>query len=125
MKKSFAVVVVGLDVKQIERVKKDSENIVALPRTCSMEELAKIYTACDVLLNPSAEETFGMNVAEAAACGTGAIVIEGSACAEVADPDRTAVIPVNLSGLREVVEKMAERKNIERSYCYASIVRTW
>ena len=71
-----------------------------------MEELAEIYTACDVLLNPSAEETFGMNVAEAAACGTGAVVVEGSACAEVADPEKTVTVNLGLEGLREVIEDL-------------------
>ena len=106
----FAVVVVGLSEKQIKLVKAEAPSIVVLPRTNSMEELAEVYTACDVLLNPSTEETFGMNVAEAAACGTGAIVVEGSACAEVADPRKTATVPVGLEGLREVVEDL----NLER-----------
>lgn len=104
----FAVVVVGLTEKQIERVKREAGAIVALPRTDSMVELAEIYTASDVLLNPSAEETFGMNVAEAAACGTGAIVVEGSACAEVSNPKKTATVPENLEGLDVAVVKLAE-----------------
>ena len=103
----FAVVVAGLSQKQIKQVKAEAPSIVALPRTNSMEALAEIYTACDVLLNPSAEETFGMNVAEADACGTGAIVVEGSACAEVADPEKTATVPVSLEGLEATVAKLA------------------
>lgn len=103
----FAVVVVGLSKKQIKRVKAEAPSIVALPRTNSMRELAEIYTACDVLLNPSAEETFGMNVAEAVACGTGAIVVEGSACAEVADPEEITTVPVSLEGLEAAVIKLA------------------
>lgn len=78
----FAVVVIGLSNGQILRATK---SLVALPRTGSMKELAEAYTAADILLNPSVEETFGMNVAEAAACGTRSIVVEGSACAEVAE----------------------------------------
>lgn len=113
----FAVVVVGLSEKQIEQVKREADAIVALPRTASMKDLAKIYTACDVLLNPSAEETFGMNVAEAAACGTGAIVVEGSACAEVADPERTVTVPASLEGLTDVVEKLAGSMEIGWSAC--------
>lgn len=103
----FAVVVVGLSKKQIKRVKAEAPPIIALPRTNSMEELAEVYTACDVLLNPSVEETFGMNVAEAGACGTGAIVVEGSACAEVADPEKITTVPVSLEGLEAAVIKLA------------------
>lgn len=103
----FAVVVVGLSEGQIKRVKEEAERIVALPRTESQKEFAEAYTASDVLLNPSAEETFGMNVAEAAACGTGAIVAEGSACAEVADPEKTVTVPADLTGLEATVIELA------------------
>ncbi len=103
----FAVVVVGLSEKQIKQAKAEAPSIVALPRIDSMNVLAEVYTASDVLLNPSAEETFGMNVAEAAACGTGAIVVEGSACAEVADPEKTVTVPASLEGLEETVTKLA------------------
>ncbi len=103
----FAVVVVGLSDKQIEQVRREAVAIVARPRTNSMEELAEVYTAADVLVNPSVEETFGMNVAEAAACGTGAIVVEGSACAEVADPENTLTMPASLEGLEATVIKLA------------------
>ena len=105
--KRFAVVVVGLSKKQIKRVRQEAEAMVALPKTSSAKELAKLYTASDVLLNPSSEETFGMNVAEAAACGTGAIVVEGSACAEVADAAMTETVPADLEGLEAVIVRLA------------------
>lgn len=94
----FAVVVIGLSNGQIRRAPKD---LVALPRTGSMKELAEAYTAADILLNPSAEETFGMNVAEAAACGTRSVVVEGSACAEVVKD--AIVISADMSGLAEII----------------------
>ena len=103
----FAVVVVGLSKKQIKRVRREAEAMVALPKTSSAKELAEVYTASDVLLNPSFEETFGMNVAEAAACGTGAIVVEGSACAEVANAAMTETVPADLEGLETVIVKLA------------------
>lgn len=111
----FSVVVVGLSEKQINHAKAEAPSIVALPRTSSMEGLAEIYTSCDVLLNPSVEETFGMNVAEAAACGTGAIVVEGSACAEVADPEKTVTVNLGLEGLREVVEDLNRNRRDGRA----------
>lgn len=105
----FAVVVVGLSDKQIKESRKQAGNIIALPRTESQSELAQIYTASDVLLNPSAEETFGMNVAEAEACGTRAIVVENSACAEVANHNQTLTVPVDLNNIQDIVEELAER----------------
>ena len=100
-KDTYAVVVVGLSKRQIKQVK---EELIALPRTESMEELAGIYTTSDVLVNPSPEETYGMNVAEATACGTRSIVIKGSACAEVAQ-DALLVSP-DLSDLAPTIVKL-------------------
>lgn len=108
--RKFAVVVVGLSKKQIKQVTRDAEFIVALPCTDSQVTLAEIYSASDVLLNPSAEETFGMNVAEAEACGTRAIVVEGSACAEVADPGSTLTVPMNMTGLAEKIRHLANQE---------------
>ncbi|MDN0069456.1 glycosyltransferase [Collinsella ihumii] len=99
----FAIVVVGLSKEQIKQVQ---GVLVALPHTDSQLELAEAYTAADVLLNPSAEETFGMNVAEAAACGTRSIVMEGSACAEVAKD--AIVISADMSILVEAVASLEQ-----------------
>ena len=60
------------------------ENILALPRTRDQRELAQWYTAADVYVSPSVEETFGMTVLEAALCGTTPLVYRGTACQEVA-----------------------------------------
>lgn len=100
----FAVVVVGLSKGQIKKV---SQHVLALPRTESAERLAEIYSSADVLVNPSAEETFGMNVAEAQACGTGVIVVEGSACAEAIKDDTSTTVPADLSTLAPTIIKLA------------------
>lgn len=103
--KRFAVVVVGLDKKQIRKV---SGDLIALPRTNDAKELAAIYTAADVLFNPSSEETFGMTVAEAATCGTGSIVIDGSACAEVAE--NAVTVPADPSKFVSTIASMSLQK---------------
>jgi len=49
-------------------------------------KMAQIYSACNVLLNCSMGEGFGVPIIEAAACGTPAIVTDFSAMPEVAGP---------------------------------------
>lgn len=49
----------------------------------SHEDMAKLYSALDVLLNPALGEGFGVPVLEAQACGTPAIVTDFSAMPEV------------------------------------------
>ena len=60
------------------------ESILALPRTDNIRQLVEIYSAADLHVNPSVEETFGMTILEAACCGTPSIVYQGTACEEVA-----------------------------------------
>ena len=100
----YAIVLVGLSEKQIKQL---SKQLVALPKTESQDELAEAYSAADVFVHPGVEETFGLTVAEAQACGTPAVVTEGSACAEIADPANATVIPADLSTLNATVVKLA------------------
>lgn len=97
----YRIVLVGLTPEQAEKM---PQNILCLPRTNSMRELAEIYSASDLYLNPSVEETFGMTAMEALSCGTRAIVYKNTACEEI----------VNLFGGR-AVDRGAE--NLYRAVC--------
>lgn len=77
----YKIVLVGLSPEQLRRL---PGSILGLPRTKNAAELAEIYTAADVYLNPSVEETFGMTALEAQYCGTRSVVYEDTACEEVA-----------------------------------------
>lgn len=74
------LVMVGLSEQQKAQL---PNHIVGITKTESTEELAALYSAADVLLNPSREETFGMVAAEAMACGTPVIVSDTTACPEI------------------------------------------
>lgn len=101
----YVVVLVGL---RRGRLRETRGRVVRLPRINDQRDLAKIYSAADVLVNPSTEETFGMNVAEAVVCGTRAIVMRGSACAEVAD-NLIETIPDARAIAREIEKLRIER----------------
>lgn len=77
----FRVVLVGLNKKQLAAL---PENVLGIGHTDSPEELAAIYTAADVFVNPSREESFGLTTLEAEECGTQTIVYKDTACEEVA-----------------------------------------
>lgn len=96
----YAIVLVGLSEKQIEDLPK---NIKEIQRTNSPQELAAIYTAADVFVNPSVEETFGMTPIEAQACGTPSIMYEDTACAEVAEQTGNKVVPQDVNALYEAI----------------------
>lgn len=86
----YAIVLIGLSEKQIKEL---PDNIIGLARTDSREELASIYASADIYVTPSIEETFGMTVAEANACGTFAVVVEGTACMEAVRPQMFVALP--------------------------------
>ena len=105
----FAVVLIGLSEKQIKSL---SGVLIALPKTESRERLAEAYSAADVYVNPSIEETFGMTVAEAQACGTHVVVMEDSACAEIADPIEATVIPSGYCNLKAAITELYEKRAV-------------
>ena len=63
----YRIVLVGLDEKQLRML---PENILGITRTSSAKELAEIYTAADVLFNPTYEDNYPTVNLEAQACGT-------------------------------------------------------
>lgn len=117
------IVLVGLNAEQIAKLPK---GILGLPRTDTAKELAEIYTAADVFVNPGREETFGLTVAEAMACGTWPIVYEGTACAEVVEQGVGQAVSGGVKELKEAIEaykKQAPIENIDRHAAFFSTER--
>ncbi len=91
----YVIVLVGLTKSQIGKL---VPGIVGIERTENKRELAALYTAADVFINPSKEESFSLVTVEAMACGTPVIVLGTSAvrelvgegCGVVLDKDRVA-----------------------------------
>jgi glycosyltransferase involved in cell wall biosynthesis len=85
----YKIIVVGLTKEQKERL---PNYIFGIERTNNVHELVEIYSAADVFVNPSREETFGMVTAEALACGTPAIVYNVTASPELVDENTGRVV---------------------------------
>ena len=77
---TYKIVLVGLSNEQMNGI---PEKILGIPRTNSATELAEIYSAADVFVNPSVEETMGLVTVEAMACGTPVITYNLTAVPEV------------------------------------------
>ena len=104
----YAIVLVGLSDKQIRQMPK---NILGLGKTNSAVELAQIYTAADIPVNPSREETFGMTILEASACGTKAIVYKSTACEEVAMEHGGYAVDFGVSNIRNLITRLGNNIN--------------
>lgn len=84
-----ALVLVGLTNRQI---KKFPKNVIAIGKTENLTELAELYSAADVYLSLSLEETFGLTIAEALACGTPSIVYNATASPELVSNDTGYIV---------------------------------
>ncbi len=101
----YQIVLIGLTQKQIEGL---PENILGLPRTNSLTQLAQAYTAADVFVNPSTEETFGMTAMEARCCGTEAVVYQDTACEEIVNTFGGIAVPWGAEHLYPAILKLTE-----------------
>ena len=106
---SFRIVLVGLTPKQIEKMPK---SILALPRTNNVQQLVEIYSAADLYISTSVDETFGMTVLEAKCCGTPSIVYEGTACEEVTELCGGTAVPRGADHLLQAIRNLTQEKSL-------------
>lgn len=86
---SMCIVLVGVDKKQQAKL---PNNIICINKTYNVQELVDIYSAADVVLNLSYEETFGMTTVEGFACGTPGIVYNKTASPELVTAETGFVV---------------------------------
>jgi len=84
------------------------ENILPYGCISDKNELASLYSAADVFVNPSRQETFGLTTAEAMACGTPAVVYNVTACPEVVGDDLRCGDKVTPFDKQELYEKTVQ-----------------
>lgn len=100
----YQIVLVGLNDNQLKELREKDINILGLPRTSSAKELAQVYSAADVFVNPSYEETFGLTTAEAQACGTYTIVYKDTACEEIVDRSKGTVVDTGANAILKALD---------------------
>lgn len=106
---TYKIVLVGLSRKQIAAL---PEGILGLPRTDSTAALAQWYTAADVYVSPSTEETFGMTVLEALCCGTQAVVYRDTACEEIVNQFGGVAVPRGAEHLHSAIVRLTEGETL-------------
>lgn len=70
---TYQIILVGLRREQIEQL---PENIIGIERTNSVQELAELYTAAEVFINPTLEDNYPTTNIESIACCTPVITYE-------------------------------------------------
>ena len=103
----YAIVLVGLNAKQIKKLPK---RIVGIRRTNSPEELAAIYTATDVFFNPTYEDNFPTVNLEAEACGTRVVSYDTGGCSETIHSKESRAISVGcMDEMLNLIQKDVEK----------------
>lgn len=101
--KVYRIVLVGLDPKQIAAM---PESILCVEMINSKKELAEIYTAADVFLNLTYEDTYPTVNLEAQACGTPCITYKTGGSVESVDKENV----VEQGDLLAIVHKLNDMK---------------
>lgn len=106
----YAIVLVGLNAKQIKKLPK---RIVGIRRTNSPKELAAIYTAADVFFNPTYEDNYPTVNLEAEACGTRVVTYDTGGCRETLRSVNAKCI--SIGSVSELVEEIESYVQIAES----------
>ena len=112
---SYRIVLVGTD----ENVEKQlPENIISIHRIQNQRELAEIYSAADLFINATREDTFPTVNLEALACGTPVLTFRTGGSPEAADETCGAVVEKNdVDGLEREIVRICMEKPFSSADC--------
>jgi glycosyltransferase involved in cell wall biosynthesis len=114
---SYKVVLVGVTEKQKKRL---PPGVICLPRVTNPKELAALYTAADVFVNPTREETLGLTNLEALACGTPVITFDRGGSPECVDETCGAVVPCDdMPALADTIRRVTRDLRFSSEACRA------
>ena len=118
---SYQIVLVGTR-DDVDRLLPD--NVISIHRTANPQELAEIYTAADVFVNPTREEVLGLVNIEALACGTPVITFDAGGSPECIDESCGSVVPVDcLETLVREIVRVCETQPYSQAACIQRAVQ--
>lgn len=113
----FRILLVGID----ERLERSlPEQIISVRRTADRRELAELYSAADVFLNPTREDTFPTVNLEALACGTPVVTFDAGGSPETVTENCGAVVPTDdLDALEQTLRHFRAARPCSAEACAA------
>lgn len=111
----YRIVLVGTDDSTDEFL---PENIISIHRTQNQRELAGIYSAADVFVNPTREENYPTVNMESIACGTPVVTFRTGGSAEIVDSGTGAVVDKDdVDGLEKEIIRICQNKERMGEHC--------
>ena len=106
LSEDYLITLVGLTPEQIEKL---PAGINGISRTESVEQLAKLYSEANVMVNPTYADSFPTVNMEALACGTPVITYRTGGSPEIIDEKTGVVVEQgDIVGLVDAIKKMKE-----------------
>lgn len=111
----YQIVLVGTNPK-IDRLL--PKNIISIHRTQNQQELAQIYSAADVFVNPTRDEVLGLVNIESLACGTPGITFNAGGSPECYDEACGSVVECDdVENLEKEIIRVCTQKPYTREAC--------
>ena len=93
-------------------------SILCIDRTADRQELAALYTAADLFVNPTREENYPTVNMEALSCGTPVITFDTGGSAEIADETCGMTVPWNdVDALERGIRDICENGRFSKEAC--------
>ena len=112
----FRILLVGTD-KKVDRLL--PPQVISVHRTASQKELAEIYTAADLFLNPTREDNYPTVNMEALACGTPVLTFQTGGSPESIGENCGAVVTDDPVVLEEEIRRIRQERPYRREDCLA------
>lgn len=114
----YQIVLVGLNKKQLKELPK---SIIGIERTESLKELAALYSAADVFVNPTYVDNFPTTNIESLACGTPVITYNTGGSPEAIDDETGKIVEKgDVKGLCNAIHELS----LQPQEHYAKVCRT-
>lgn len=115
--KKYQIVLVGTDDNVDKQL---PQNIISIHCTQNQKELAEIYTAADLFVNPTREEVLGMVNIESNACGTPVLTFRTGGCPECINENTGAVVDCDdIDAMEKEIIRICTDKPFTEEACLA------
>lgn len=112
---TYQIVLVGTNENIDQEL---SSEVITIHRTSNQKELAEIYTAADVFVNPTREDNFPTVNMESIACGTPVITFKTGGSPEIIDTTCGCTVPCDdVDGLEKQIIDICEKHRYNRDDC--------
>ncbi len=111
----YKIVLVGTNEEMDKTLPKE---ILSIHKTQNQSELAEIYTAVDVFVNPTREDNFPTVNIESLACGTPIVTFDTGGSPEILDETCGVVVNKNaVDDMQRAIERICKEKPFSEAAC--------